>query len=225
MKFGRISFFVFCTFIFFSCSNGKINDVSQDEPLTIKQIVVQKDAAENWTKEIEQNLLSEPLENQIINGTVVQSSETFKAVYFAKNPVFPDVKDFGSLDVSSLNAATLSCIKTFCNNVKNNKLEENGSLFDEKYIFNAVFFNNSIKTLWIDSFEEEFPLNTEEKTYNLFTAYIPGKPEYSTNSSFAEVPVLFSSKNKKVYVKILVKPEDEPKIYQAYVYKWEKIDD
>ena len=88
--------------LFFSCSNNKTVDVNTLEQKTIKQIIVERNEKELWTRALEENLLTQPLIDELFDSSVTVSSETYKAVYSGKSPVYPSIKDFGSVDISSL---------------------------------------------------------------------------------------------------------------------------
>ena len=126
--------------LFFSCSNNKTVDVNTLEQNTIKPIIVERNEKELWTRALEENLLNQPLIDELFDSSVTVSSETYKAVYSGKSPVYPSIKDFGSVDISSLDKNCQKILNDFCKTICFDYSEANGDYFNEKYIFNAVFF-------------------------------------------------------------------------------------
>lgn len=219
----KTGFIVFTIFIFLiaSCSNGKIVETQTETSDTIKFLVKQKEQNKNWTRELEENKLIEPLNNEFIVRNYSISNEAFKSTYVNYEPVYPEIKDFGSLDTSLLNDKTLNSVKGFCNLIKENYSHKASDYFNEKYLFNAVFFFNNLEENWSKTYGDKFPEYNDEKTAVLFDGFYIGKPDFSQNENFVNIPVLFYSKNKKLYVKILVNPEEEKMIYQVYINRWE----
>ena len=53
--------------LFFSCSNNKTVDVNTLEQKTIKQIIVERNEKELWTRALEENLLTQPLIDELFD--------------------------------------------------------------------------------------------------------------------------------------------------------------
>ena len=211
--------------LFFSCSNSKTVDVNTLEQKTIKQIIVERNEKELWTRALEENLLNQPLIDELFDSSVTVSSETYKAVYSGKSPVYPSIKDFGSVDISSLDKNCQKILNDFCKTICFDYSEAIGDYFNEKYIFNAVFFMKDLCQNWEINFDTKFPVKKEDVKLKLFDTYYIGKPLFTESDSYAEVPLLFISQNKKLYVKILINPDEEKMIYQANIEKWENLHD
>ena len=78
---------------------------------------------------------------------------------------------------------------------------------------------------WEINFDTKFPVKKEDVKLRLFNTYYIGKPLFTESASYAEVPLLFISQNKKLYVKILINLDEEKMIYQANIEKWENLHD
>ena len=95
---------------------------------------------------------------------------------------------------------------------------------------NAAIPNDLVRNIftcqnWEINFDTKFPVKKEDVKLKLFNTYYIGKPLFTESDSYAEVPLLFISQNKKLYVKILINPDEEKMIYQANIEKWENLHD
>lgn len=145
MKFKSFFFLSFIMILFTGCSNSAVSDklLYSDN---LKSITDIKRSELQWTLELEKNRLSERIttieyinqNNRLTPGTLM----AFEAGN-ERPPLYPELKGFGSLDISDIDPSAVSIINKFCFSLINN--EDCEVLFDDDSIFSLVLFTHDIR--------------------------------------------------------------------------------
>lgn len=145
MKFKSFFFLSFIMILFTGCSNSAVSDklLYSDN---LKSITDIKRSELQWTLELEKNRLSERIttieyinqNNRLTPGTLM----AFEAGN-ERQPLYPELKGFGSLDISDIDPSAVSIINKFCFSLINN--EDCEVLFDDDSIFSLVLFTHDIR--------------------------------------------------------------------------------
>ena len=130
-------------FFLASCSNPQGSVLtSQDD--TLRSALQEKSNKTIWTKEIEAEKLKIKLNSDInIKNKELVSPQLLNSIKKLQPAVFPQIKDFASLDTSSMNANLYSTITSFCDTLCLG-LENLDTFFDNEYFYNFVFFKNDL---------------------------------------------------------------------------------
>lgn len=145
MKFKSFFFLSFIMILFTGCSNSAVSDklLYSDN---LKSITDIKRSELQWTLELEKTRLSERIttieyinqNNRLTPGTLM----AFEAGN-ERQPLYPELKGFGSLDISDIDPSAVSIINKFCFSLINN--EDCEVLFDDDSIFSLVLFTHDIR--------------------------------------------------------------------------------
>ena len=150
MKIKKIFIGFILTFIFISCSNNTQTSVLQTQNQTLRNQIKEKESNVKWTNEIEGEILETKIINhQRINSKVTITPQVLNSITDLQKAVFPEIRNFESLDCSLAPANLIEFINTFINTFFTNQ-NEIQKFFDDSYIFNYVFFMNDLKELNID---------------------------------------------------------------------------
>lgn len=206
-------------FLFFSCSNNQEIVKENYYTKTIKSVVKSKEEVENWTEEIEPERLSKKLiaENEIVLENLNLSSDLYKILCDYKSPVYPSLQNFTNLDISLIDLKTLSKLQDFCNFISEGILSSLNSFFYDDYKFNSIFFINNLKSIYQKNFYE----NQFDGTQELFKKYFIGKPFFTSDENFMQIPLCFENDKGKMYFEVLVNPNKDKIIYQVTISQWE----
>lgn len=244
-KFIIFTFSIFSV-LFFSCSNNDVIDEADVEYNTLKNILTEKGDDTIWTKELENDILTYDLTDKslTVGSNIDISSEIYNLFIKTRNPAYPELFNFGSLNSSALNDSMISSINTFLAAVAKEPYSEKNTCFEEKYIFNYVFFLNNIKSNWKSKFNIDFPtaedyqkkeevIETEEaedgslvekkveKTVmlpDLFETWVFGEP--FINEDIIQVPVRVFVSRKYFDINLYMKNKDGYPIYNINIIKW-----
>lgn len=144
MKFNSFFLLSFILILFISCSNSAVSDKLLHSE-NLKSITDSKRSELQWTLELEKNRLSERITSiEYIN----QNNRLTPAVLMAfeagneRQPLYPELKGFGSLDISDVDPNVVSIINQFCRSLINN--EECEVLFDDDSVYSLVLFTHDI---------------------------------------------------------------------------------
>ena len=200
----------------FSCSNNEQKIVMVQSDDTIKTEIKKKEEKINWTNEIEGDVLTQALnDTEVFSSSSLMSVESIQAIADYTTPVLPSIKDFASLDTSSIPYEYLSLVRKAADAIKQNPEKNLSSLFDSEYLFNYVFFIHDLKAEWKKHFNVNYPYGK-----NLFTNYKIAMQ----NDSFdlMQIPVRFYCK--EGYLDLIFdmsQNKKEIKIQQIEINKWE----
>lgn len=195
------------------CKNNQVETVAASQIETLKKNVKQKAEGESWTNTLNENKDFE-VEDKL-SSYVSKSVENYRILSPIANPVYPELADFTSIDLSIYNKINISFLKKFCSQFAKDCKSDLSEFFDEEYRFTYVLFRNDLNNLLINEYNlEKAPV---------FETWVIGKGDLSTNSNFIQVPILFKSENYNLYLKLLLNP-DTNLFYEMQVSKWEVLD-
>ena len=176
-----------------------------------------------WTRELESVRLLKDIKK--IDG-VVSSVKLNKYVIVASedngSEIYPSIKDFGSLDTTSISSELYTFLESFSQSLSLGKIDE--SLFNPKSVVFYVLFENDLKNIWKDLMGMDMPFFSEEEEKNVldsqkvFNSWLYGKPILF--DSDIQVPVRYIKKNK--FIDILMFMSDN-KIDEIQIIQWGEI--
>jgi len=214
--------------LIFSCSNSSSSITVYQEVDTLRNYVQNKEIGVLWTKEMDENALNSNIRSfKEINTNASFNIDGIKALRKWSKPVYPSLKGFTSLDISSIDEGTLTAAISFYDAVNDNKKEIIDTFFDSSYIFNYVFFMEDLKSAWKNCTDSDYPEfdSTEEK---LFSNCYVGSAFFS--EEYYQIPMRFVSledekKKTGFYIDIVlfIKNDSDHKIANVEVTEWGKL--
>lgn len=237
-KFLPFFYLVFFS-LFISCSNNNNAKNQIVHVHTLKNLISEKDKNIKWTNEIDPSKLDSVInqKEEIANDTVI-TFENISILKNYKNKVYPNIEDFGNLDISALNQIQIKFINDFFTQVSKDITGEGQNFFISKYNMNYVFFITDLIQEWEENFNQGFPqikllepTNENKKEEDLpseeipplFEKWIIGKPYFSEN--LIEIPVRIFCKPGTIDVIMYLNTEENPALYQINNKKWKKNDE
>lgn len=197
-------------FFLFSCSNAQINILTSQED-TLRSALNDKSNKTIWTKEIEADRLSVALNSNIsVANKELISPQMLSSIKDLQGAVYPEIKNFASLDCTSMNKSLLSTIDDFCKqlSVSSQNLE---SFFLSDYFFNYVFFKNDFEEI----------LSNFKKGEENFDSYLICKAFESQD--LTQVPIRLYYQNNFVDLSVYLTYDNGYKITQIEVIRWGKL--
>ena len=201
------AFIIFCLF---SCSNPQgIVLTSQED--TLRNEVELKSEQMIWSTEIEPEKLSYE-----INDKATASQKEFitpqmlSSIKELQPAVYPEIKDFASLDYTAMNSSLISVINDFCEQLCKGT-DDLQSFFYSKYFFNYVFFKNDFEPI----------VKQFKKDDVLFDRFLICKAFESQDLS--QVPVRFYNNKDFVDLYVYLTYHSGYKVTQIEVIRWGKI--
>ena len=202
------------TALFFSCSNASSSKIITSDGNNLREAIQNKESSVNWTKPLEENRLSEPIDkNDKLTSSVKINTEIMMVLKSDFPPVYPYIENFESLDIRDMQPIWNDIIKKLFEvlNTDLNKLPEN--MIDSKYIFNYVFFVYDLKTQWKENFKEDF------KSEKAFSSYIIGKPFISDD--IVQIPVRLTAEKGTVSLMVYIRNDGKYLINQIEIKRWD----
>jgi len=207
--------FIFCTVVFLfcltACSKAQ-SEVQINEFKTIKALVTNKSEAAVWTNELEPGLLSATSigEMKIAEGVYPTKNLILVAESNNDEKIYPQIKDFGSLNTESLSSSSRKLAASFFDALCNDVFTAE-TYFKPESVFSLVFFSSDL--------ENGFLKNREQKKEGekLFTSYLIGSPFLS--GSEVQVPVRLYKNKEFVDISLFI-DEKQNKISQVKIERW-----
>lgn len=191
--------------LFFSCSNTQ-NSVLTTQENTLRSAVQEKNGNTTWSNELEPQLLNKKANSNILVSDKNSITPQFLAsVKGLQPPVYPQIKNFASLDCSSMNTVLINLIQEFADALCQGT-EELDSYFQSDYFFNYVFFKNDLEQLIGD-------VN--------FTKYLICQGFESTE--LTQVPIRFYNQKEFVDLSLYLSYHGGYKITQIEIISWGNI--
>lgn len=207
---------VIISLLSFSCSNSR--DVAEDSSdlYTIKSLVSDIENETVWSLELEGDRLTRPVKEEVsyIPEGHTLTTENVKLSASFKPPVYPSFRDFGSLDISSLEYKYLESAGTFSSYLAEWNQEKIYACFPSNYRFNYIFFADELKKGWKDNFKTAFPDS------DVFNRWILGQPALLDN--LIQFPVRFYCNSGYVDVTLYMSPDKDKTLYNIKIERWEK---
>ena len=237
---------------FFSCKNNTTETkLVYTENNTIKQAVKNKEQEITWTIEIAPERLQQDFSRASANISpeILFNVDLIKVRSNDKAPVFPELDDFGSLDLSKLKPEAKERIIKVCEALSKSLYSGADLYFSRKYIFNYVFFRNDLIFGWKDNFGVTFPeeykkeikkaaaisedsdeesdknkSKKEEKSEEikpLFYKWIIGEP--FIGSELMQIPVRFYTDCGIIDMTMFLSSGGNYEFYQITIDRWKKV--
>jgi len=196
-------------FLFSACSKTE-SDASFNGNGTLKSLLVTKGESAVWTNELESSFLTETLEtHDKISKDVNLTPEVLNISDSDSEKIYPQLKDFGSLDTESLSSESNKIVKDFFDAVSTDLLSAE-SLMKSGSVFSLVFF--------ADDLEKGFSGKKQaEEDSKLFTSYLIGSSYLSGQE--VQIPVRLYNGKKFADITVFVDEKDN-KISQLKIDRW-----
>ena len=155
----------FILFSLFSCSNAAEVKVVTEVPETLKSVVADKEFNVTWTNELEGDRLTENIysDSEYISDYFYLSPDNVIISHKNEEPIYPELKGFGSLDTRNIPSSINYIITSFCDALSKDLLKGPEQYFDSNYYFNFVFFKTDLLNSWEKIFLEPYPIAEEKK--------------------------------------------------------------
>ena len=225
------AFFISFLSMFFliSCKNSPNSKLEYVENNTLKELIKNREHDVTWTKEIEGERLSKNIstDKEKIASDVAYAREILKIINNnASDSVYPEYEDFGSLDTRQFKTPLKQKVDEFCKALSKNIYSGPESFFNNKYIFNYVFFVKEIEQNWESNFQKSFPIEKsaekkeveKNKNETLFSKWILGEP--FNGDDITIVPVRFYCSQGVVDVTLYF--DNQNSICQITIDRWKK---
>ena len=208
---SRVFLPVACFIIFLaSCSNPQASVLtSQDN--TLRSAVQEKNSNTVWTKEIEPDRLKENLNSQIsVKNREFITPQLLNSIKELQPAVYPEIKNFASLDCSAMNKNLLNTVEQICDSLCTGT-DELGTFFDSSYFYNCVFFKQDLKET----------LGYKEVPETLFDRYLicQGFEGYE----LSQVPVRFYKDKEILDLSVYLTYHGDYKVIQIEILGWGKL--
>lgn len=178
--------FVLCIFefLFFSCSNGQETEKVISDEISLKAISQNREQELLWTRELESvRLLLDTKKNQVVADSIKLEPLVMTGAVTGKNPVYPYLEGFGSLDTTSISKdmrafldETYRCLSKW--QIQSLKMQDSSA-------FSAILFKYDVEKLWEQNFGDKFPVLQDDMP--LFTSRLYGEP--FIDDSEVQIPV------------------------------------
>ena len=192
-----------------SCSNpqGIVLTATED---TLRNELQTKSEKTVWSNEIEPERLSSQLNEGIYSENKEYiTPQMLSSVKDLQTAVYPELKDFASLDCSAMNSSLISTLNNFCKDLCKGT-ENLQTYFNSKYFFNYVFFKNDFE-----------PYVKELKKGDvLFERYLICKAFESKD--LIQVPLRFYNNKDYIDLSVYLTYDNGYKITQIEVIRWGK---
>ena len=233
--------------LFFSCKNNTTETkLIYSENNTIKQAVKNKEQEISWTTELAPERLTADVSRTSVNISqdILYNVDLIKVISNDNVLVFPELEDFGSLDISKLNPSANEKINEFCEKLSKSLYSGADSYFSRKYIFNYVFFRNDLISGWKENFGKKIPeeynkeiknIESESKDSDeknkksekkeelkpLFSKWILGEP--FIGAELMQIPVRFYTDCGIIDMTMFLSSGGNYEFYQITIDRWKKV--
>lgn len=167
-----------------SCANSSSAIVADYNAETLRSRAENKENSTLWTRELESMRLAEDITHAPDADSSVKLTPSAAAVctYSAK-PLYPQLEGFGSLDTSLLSQDVRNVLDSFCRAVSAEQPVD--TLMAKDSLYSAVLFQDDLKGVWKERFNEDFPEKADG--LELFTRTLYGEP--FIDSGMYDIPV------------------------------------
>lgn len=207
----------------FSCKNSTIPKLEYSNQETIKEEVKDLETQTSWTNEIEKEILENPLitDPKFLIANTNPTPDLLKLNKNNNMPVYPEMENFGSLDIRNLKQSLKETVDNFSKSLSSNIYSGPETFFDEKYRFNYIFFKNDFISQWKKYFNQDFPYTEKnDKEIELFTNWIIGQPFIGPDVT--SLPLRFYCQEGTIDVTLYISNKSKNMIYQITIDRWGK---
>ncbi|MBQ5998757.1 MAG: hypothetical protein IJL70_04725 [Treponema sp.] len=207
---------IFLSSVFISCSAGQGNEKIFSDTNTIKELTETREKELLWTRELESvRLLLDTKKNPVVQDNIALEPVVMIGAQSGKEPVYPMLDDFGSLDTSLISKEMKVFLDATCNAIS--KWQPSEISVDSNSVYSVVLFKYDIENQWKNNFSVSFPV-IEDKL-KLFSGWIYGNP--FVGDDYIQIPVRFFSKYGSVDI-LLIFTTSVYKITGIQIQKWER---
>lgn len=208
----RVCLFVFSFLFLFSACSKTDNGSSYNGNETLKSQLVTKGESAVWTNELEPKFLTETLEShEKISKSLKLSPDILNIADKDTEKIFPQVRDFGSLDTEGLSPVTRKLVKDFFEAVSTDLFSAEIFMKPDS-VFSLVFF--------ADDLDKGFTGKKQaEENSKLFTSFLIGNSFLS--GSEVQIPVRLYNGKKYADISLFV-DESDNKISQIKIERMGK---
>lgn len=194
------------SFIFIACSNSPDSKLVLIEDDTLKSILTNKELNVTWTNELEADLLLKNInEFDFLAQGVYPTLNLQRAKGDLKEPVYPELDNFASLDFRNVPLSLRNFITDFGTGLCSEDSLAAEKYFDSSYIFTYVFFRKDMEDFSIKKFDR----------------YVAGKPFFLDETIRVPFRFYYEKRFKDVFVCIKNNSSDY-KVYNIYFIKAEE---
>lgn len=142
-----------------SCKNASSSKLEYNDQETVKDEVKNFENELTWTKTIDEEILANSLktDDKYTKSKLTINPDLFKINKNNNTAIYPELKNFASLDTSILNKAVKLKINKFLNALNSDIYSGPEVYFESKFIFNYIFFRNDLIQGWKNNFNTDFP--------------------------------------------------------------------
>lgn len=212
---------IFLLLIFISCSSNNEEIIKYNVDENLHTIVSQKNEELIWTRELESvRLLKDTKKMEGVASSVKLSKNVVIASENLYPKIYPYLEGFGSLDTTLVSSDLDKLLKTFASSLCFGVFDE--SLFNSQAVFSFVLFQNDLKNLWKELFNQDMPtFPTEEQetiaaSQKVFTSWVVSKPYVFDN----EIQVTIRFKKESKYIDVMLFVSVDNKIEQSQITQW-----
>ena len=192
-----------------SCSSPQ-SSVLTSQNDTLRSAVQEKNNNTVWTKEIEPERLNFNLNNNItVTNKEYITPQLLNSIKELQPAIYPEIKDFASLDCSQMNKALLNIMTDLCDSLCKGT-DDLGNFFDYEYFYNCVFFANDLNQA----------VEKDKKTEKLFDRYLICKSFVSDD--LIQVPVRFYKAKETLDLSVFLTYHGDYKVIQIEILGWGK---
>lgn len=193
-----------------SCSNPQASVLTAQED-TLRNELEEKSKDMAWTAEIEADRLSSELNNKFTTtDKEFISPQMLNSIKELQPAIYPQIKDFASLDSSAMNSSLLNVLNNFCSDLCKGT-DNLQNYFYSKYFFNYVFFKNDFEQI----------VDELKKDDLLFENYVICKT--FENQDLTQVPVRFYNNKDYIDLSVYLAYHSGYKVTQIEVIRWGKL--
>ena len=220
IQYSKMKYFI-CAMIFLSsflisCSAGQGNEKIFSDTSTIKELTENREKELLWTRELESvRLLLDIKKNPVVQDNIALEPVVMIGAQSGKEPVYPMLDNFGSLDTSLISKEMKVFLDSTCTAISKWKPSEIS--VDSNSVYSVVLFKYDIENQWKNNFSVSFPVI--EDSIKLFSSWIYGNP--FIEEAYIHIPVRFFSKYGTVDV-LLIFTTSAYKISSIQIQKWER---
>lgn len=214
MKFIKFIVISIFSILIFACSNNTPSKIISADENNLRDAINNKEKSVKWTSSLDEDRLSENIAKyEEISGNVILSTDLMMVINKNTEKVYPYLENFENLNDSELQLPWINKVKLIIDALNTDVYSCPEEIFENKFIFNYVFFVNDLKDKWKENFGIEF--NND----NSISKYLYGEP--CVCEDIVQIPVKLFTEKGSVNIIIYLKNEQDYLINQIEINGWE----
>lgn len=214
MKF--IKFITICIFsiLFFACSNNTPSKLVSSNENNLRDTIGNKEKNVKWTSSLDEEKLSENIERfEEISSSINLSTDLMMVINNNSEKVYPYLENFENLNDSKLKTQWINIINQVIDALNTDVYSCPEELFENRFIFNYIFFVNDLKEKWKENFGVDFSNDT------LIEKYLFGEP--CICEDIIQIPVKLFTNKGSVNIIVYLNNQQDYLINQIELSGWE----